>query len=137
MRRAVAPWYHRLHPLTWALLVCGVVAAGSLALRAFRDASAVKPALQVQVLNGSGIPELAQGAAARLRACGLDVVQVGNADSQNYAQTLVLLRRGHVGVAGQVAGALGSGRVLEQLDATLLVDVTVILGRDYAGGDGP
>jgi hypothetical protein len=135
--RSLAPWYYRLHPLTWVLLGVLVVATASLALRAFRDASVGRPAPQVQVLNGSGVPELAQRAAAALRARGLDVVQVGNADSQNYAHTLVLQRRGHAGVARQVAGALGSGRVLQQLDATLQVDVTVVLGRDYAGDDAP
>jgi hypothetical protein len=132
-----APWYHRLHPVTWVLLVGLAIATASLALRAFRDAGVGRPAPQVQVLNGSGVPELAQRAAAALRARGLDVVQVGNADSQNYTHTLVLQRRGHQGVARQVAGALGSGRVLQQLDATLLVDVTVVLGRDYAGDDAP
>jgi len=32
-----------------------------------------------------------------------------------------------------VASALGRGEVLQHLDPTLLVDVTVILGSDYAG----
>lgn len=132
------PWYHRIHPLTWALLGVLLVISASLALRAFRDTAAGRRAPQIQVLNGSGIPELAQRATAVLRAQGLDVVQIGNADGQAYPHTLILQRRGSAGVAQQVAAVLGSGRVMQQLDASLLVDVTVVLGRDYAGaGDHP
>ncbi len=131
--RAIGPWYSRLHPLTWALLGALVLVSASLALRAFRDTAAGRRAPQIQVLNGSGIPELAQRATEVLRAQGLDVVQTANADAQAYPHTLVLQRRGNPAVAHQVAGALGAGRVMQQLDATLLVDVTVVLGRDYAG----
>jgi len=135
--RAMAPWYHRLNALSWALLGAMVLASASLALRAFRDTASGRRAPQVQVLNGSGVPALAQRATEVLRAEGLDVVQIGNADAQAYPHTLVLLRRGNAGIAHQVAAALGAGRVMQQLDATLLVDVTVVLGRDYARDDEP
>lgn len=128
----------RFGPLTWVLVGFLVVAAASVALRAVRAAAGRGGrAPQVQVMNGSGIPELAQRAADALRAKGLDVVAVGNADAQNYDQTVVLLRRGNPGVARQVASVLGRGQVLEQRDAALLVDVTVVLGRDYGGGPPP
>jgi hypothetical protein len=107
----------------------------SLALRLVHARRPSRP-LQVQVLNGSGVPELAQQAARRLRARGLDVVGVGNADAQVYPETLVLLRRGPQRRARQVRDALGSGKVLEQRDQSLLVDVTVILGRDAAPESG-
>jgi hypothetical protein len=121
----------RAQPVTSALALVLTIIAVSLAARVgcHRGGPA---ALQVQVLNGSGVPELAQQASQKLRDHGLDVVSIGNADSQGYRQTLVLLRRGHMGKARQVAGVLGHGEVLEQLDPTLLVDVTVVLGRDYA-----
>jgi hypothetical protein len=121
----------RAQPVTSALALVLTVIAVSLAVRVGCHRGGA-PAPQIQVLNGSGVPELAQQAAQVLRDHGLDVVSIGNADSQRYRQTLVLLRRGHAGVARQVAGALGHGEVLEQLDPSLLVDVTVVLGRDYA-----
>jgi hypothetical protein len=122
----------RLQPATWIVLALLLAAAVSLVARVARRPGAAHDTLQVQVVNGSGIPELAQHAAARLRARGLDVVSIGNADAGTYTGTLVLLRRGRLPVARQVAAALGTGQVLEQRDATLLVDVTVVLGRDYA-----
>ena len=129
---AGAPWYHRIHPGTWALLGLLLLASASLALRMARRAAGPARRVQVQVMNGSGAPDAAQRAAESLRAHGLDVVSVGNADSPHYAETLVLLRRGPSAVAREVAAALGRGEVQQQLDPTLLVDVTVVLGKDYA-----
>ncbi len=133
-RRARWRWSQRLTPATWILLGGLVAATASLTLRAMhRMTGASARAPQVQVMNGSGIPELAQRAADMLRARGLDVVTVGNADAQSYRETLILVRRGRTGIAQQVAAALGHGQVLEQRDASLLVDVTVVLGRDFGG----
>ena len=129
--RAGPPWYHRIRPVTWVLLGVMLVASGSLALRISRRAPGGARRVQVQVMNGSGAPDVAQRAAERLRARGLDVVSIGNADSPHYDETLVLLRRGPRAVAREVASALGMGEVQQQLDPTLLVDVTVVLGKDY------
>jgi hypothetical protein len=131
-RRRRPPWYHRVQPATWVLLWLLLAASASLAIRAARHRAVLSRPPQVEVLNGSGVPELAQRAAGELRRRGLDVVAVGNADASDYEHTLVLQRRGRRGVADQVARALGRGQVVQQLDATLLVDVTVVLGRDYA-----
>ena len=125
-----APWYHRLSPFTWGLLVVLLAVAASLALRSARGLRDLPRPTQVQVLNGSGAPDLARVVTDRLRQRGLDVVAVGNADGSSYPQTLVLLRRGDPSVARMVAQRLGAGVTLEQRDPTLLVDVTVILGRD-------
>ena len=128
--------FGRVTPLTWLLLGLMVIASASMAIySARRLAGGSAPAPQVQVLNGSGIAEMGQRAADTLRRRGLDVVAVGNADAADYAETLVLVRRGHAGVAHEVAAALGRGRVLEQRDTSLRVDVTIILGQDYAGRD--
>jgi hypothetical protein len=122
-------------PATWVLVVVFGALAASLLVRVVRGRGASQP-VQVQVLNGSGAPEVAQQAAQALRRRGLDVVSIGNADTQQYPHTLVLLRRGSLPVARQVAAALGKGEVLEQRDASLLVDVTVVLGADYAPHGG-
>lgn len=129
-RRRKPPWYHRVSPVTWTVLWLLLAASASLALRTARSASSVPETAQVQVLNGTGIPELARSVATTLRDRGLDVVSVGNADTDRYSETLVLLRRGEPQIADMVSRRLGLGVVLQQLDPTLLVDVTVILGHD-------
>jgi len=117
--------------VTLTLVGLTLAVGASLAVRYGRHRVRERPP-QVQVLNGAGVADLAQQAASQLRNRGLDVVAIGNADSHDYDETLVLVRRGSKAVARQVRDALGHGTVLEQRDATLLVDVTVILGRDYA-----
>ncbi len=129
-KRRTPPWYHRISPVTWTVLWLMLAASASLALRTARSVQRAPESAQIQVLNGTGVPELARHVATRLRDCGLDVVSVGNADSPRYPETLVLLRRGDAALADMVSRRLGLGVVLEQRDATLLVDVTVILGHD-------
>jgi hypothetical protein len=125
----------RAQPVTSVLALLLTLIAVSLVVRVGCHRPGAR-APQVQVLNGSEVPELAQLASQRLRDHGFDVVSIGNADSRQYPQTLVLLRRGNLGVARQVAGILGKGEVVQQLDPTLLVDVTVVLGRDFAPDRG-
>lgn len=125
------PWYHRIRAWTWVLLVLLLLASASVALRVAHDAKVEPRAPKIQVANGSGVPEMAQRAARQLRNRGIDVRDIGNADADTYTKTLVLLRRGDPAVAQQVARALGTATVLEQLDPTLLVDVTVVIGRDF------
>lgn len=121
----------RAQPVTSVLALVLTIITVSLAVRVgcHRPGGRVS---QVQVLNGSEVPDLAQQASQVLREHGFDVVSIGNADSKHYRRTLVLLRRGNIAVARQVAGVLGKGEVVEQLDPSLLVDVTVVLGPDYA-----
>jgi hypothetical protein len=112
------------------LLVLLLAVSFSLVLRTARDQERLPRQTQVQVLNGTGAPDLARNVTEYLRRRDLDVVSVGNADATDYEETLVLLRRGDPSVARMVARRLGLGVPLEQRDPTLLVDVTVILGRD-------
>ena len=136
-RRRATPWYHRITAFTWVLLGALVLASLSIAFRVSQQAGYYGSLPQVQLLNGCGESGLARRVAAKLRDNGVDVVSVGNADSQEYPETLVLLRRGDMAVARRVARLLGCGVPLEQLDPTLLVDVTVVLGRDMSQHLGP
>lgn len=120
----------RAQPFTSLLALGLTIIAVSLGVRVGCHRQGVR-APQVQVLNGSETESSAQLAAGVLREHGFDVVAIGNADARNYQETLVLVRRGHPGVGRQVAGILGTGAVVEQRDPSLLVDVTVVLGRDY------
>lgn len=88
-------------------------------------------ALEVEVLNGAGIPGLAKAVTRTLRSRGFDVVLFTSA-SDRVDATRILLRRGDRDGAERVRKALGFGTVAEQRDTTRRVDVTVLLGADAA-----
>jgi len=89
----------------------------------------------VEVLNGTRRDGLARTATRLLREKGLDVVLFGSADSTaELDSTRVLVRRGEPGAGATVAKALGTGQVSVVTDTLRRVDVTVLLGRDYAPG---
>ncbi len=84
----------------------------------------------VEVLNGTTIDGLARRVTRRLRQQGIDVVSYGSAGTTDAGSTLVVARRGDTAVAREVRDALGVGTVSSDPQAQLLLDVTVILGRD-------
>lgn len=89
------------------------------------------PRVRVEVLNGAGRAGLAREATERLRDRGLDVVYFGNAREFGRDSTVVLDRVGREENARAVAEALGITAIRSEPDSTLLLDVTVILGRDW------
>ncbi len=92
--------------------------------------------IEVEVLNGCGISGLAQQFTDYLRDKHVDVVRTENADNFNYDKTIVILRRDGFEKAEQVARLLDlstrdSLRVIVKPDASLLTDITVVIGSDY------
>jgi hypothetical protein len=93
------------------------------------------PAITVEVLNASGRPGEARVATRRLRQSGIDVVYFGNAPEANgLDSTRILVRRGSTKVGERVRDALGQGRIAVELDSAKLLDVSVLLGADFAPG---
>ena len=88
--------------------------------------------VRVEVLNGGGVKGMAREATERLRAQGFDVVFYGNAGSFDQDSSVVTDRVGDLGPARLVADALGIGDVRSLPDANLYLDVTVLLGVDWA-----
>jgi hypothetical protein len=88
--------------------------------------------VRVEVLNGSGVFRAGQRAAEELREGGFDVVDIRNADRSDYQETLVLDRVGVPRHARAVARKLGVKSTTQQKNDELLLEVTVILGRDVA-----
>lgn len=86
----------------------------------------------VEVLNASGRAGLARAAALQLRRAGVDVVYFGNAAEGPLDSTRVLVRRGDLAAGTRVRTALGAGAVAAAPDSARLVDVTVLLGRDFS-----
>lgn len=89
----------------------------------------------VEVLNGTAADGLARAVTRRLRRQGIDVVSFGSATGGGTDSTLVLVRRGDSAAGLVIRKALGFGRVAVARDSTLLLDVTVLLGRDALDRD--
>jgi hypothetical protein len=88
--------------------------------------------IRVEVLNGSGESGAGLILAEELRDVGFDVVAIGNARRFDYERTLVLDRVGQPEYARRVASALGVEPSVQQRNTDILLDVTVILGKDRA-----
>jgi len=89
--------------------------------------------IQVEVLNGCGVPGTGDRFKDFLRSKGCDVVNVENYINFNVEKTLVIDRIGNISNAKKIASLLGSNvsSVFPQLNDDYFVDVTVIIGKDY------
>lgn len=124
-------------PLAVLLLaaVCLLI-VGSMWLR-YREAERARLALlkrqiRIEVLNGTEVEHLGQKVADRLRRAGFDVVEVDNAEDRSFPETVVVDRADNRAAnARLVAAELKCRNVIPQLEPTLLLEVTVIVGQDY------
>jgi len=90
-------------------------------------------AARVEILNGTGVPDRAALAAARLRWEGIQVIGVGFADRADYEHTLIINYSNKVYTPVRLAAVLGvsSENIRQEPDPTSLIDIRVILGSDY------
>ncbi|MCZ6767257.1 MAG: LytR C-terminal domain-containing protein [bacterium] len=111
------------------LMVCAMsVGYGFFARRA--DAVPVLPGVRIEILNGTGVSNLAKETARALMIGGVDVLKVGNADRFDYKES-VLIARTRRGNIEDLATRLHCRNVIEQLKSGSLVDATLIIGADY------
>ncbi len=89
--------------------------------------------IQIDVLNGCGVPGAATSVRDYLRARGYDVVELGNYKSFDVDESLVVDRTGESQAAEKVAYALGlsRARIVRQINPDYFVDVSVVIGKDY------
>ncbi|MFN8177333.1 MAG: LytR C-terminal domain-containing protein [bacterium] len=118
-----------------AACAVGLWRAGTVGPRAPKLANG--RAVRVEVLNGTKVPRAGLAVAERLREKGFDVVDIRTADDTRqknvvYDRTIVLDRVGEPRWADAVARCLGVQEPVRQRNDTLLLEVTVILGRDLA-----
>jgi len=95
------------------------------------------PAITVEVLNASGRSGDARIGTRLLRRAGIDVVYFGNAPENGLDSTRIIVRRGTTKVGERVRSALGQGRIEVELDSSKLLDVSVLLGADFATAGRP
>lgn len=124
--------------LSMSIVVCGVFIYVFLTLFPKDDEAIIiegsrRRAIQLDVLNATDERGLAQRATDFLREKGFDVVEMGNYLIKDQDQTIVYDRTGKMDGALSVAEALGvpQEQVIQKIDPTLYIDVTVIIGRDY------
>ena len=98
-----------------------------------RSGSSTPGTIQLDVLNGCGVPGAGTSMTAYLRARGFDVVEYRNYRSFDVRESLVIDRAGNRENAEKVAYALGIGKgnVIQQINQDYYVDVSVLIGRDY------
>jgi len=92
--------------------------------------------IEVEVLNGCGVPFLAAKTTDYLRSKHFDVVFSGNARNQQYQHTLIILRNEKVESFIKIANSFDIDytditHIQVTPDESLCLDVTVILGADY------
>ena len=92
--------------------------------------------IEVEVLNGCGVPFLAAKTTDFLRSKQFDVVFSGNARNQQYQHTVILQRNEKIESLKKIADSFGlelddSKHIIIVPDESLCLDVTVILGADY------
>ena len=92
--------------------------------------------IEVEILNGCGVPFLAAKTTDYLRSKHFDVVFSGNAKNQLYQHTMILQRNEKIESLKKIADLFGlelddSKHIIIIPDESLCLDVTVILGEDY------
>ena len=101
--------------------------------RAEPDPALISNIIQLEVLNGCGVPGLATRFTGTLRGYGFDVVETGNFDHFNVESSYVIARTGTMENARRVASALGISEqyIIRESSPDFYLDVTLILGADY------
>ena len=89
---------------------------------------------KVQLLNGNGTPELGQKAAALLVPAGLRIELTGNAQAFDYRSTRIIIYRNDaagLALGQEIRNLLGVGTVEVGTTPQTVVNVTVVLGKDF------
>jgi hypothetical protein len=98
-----------------------------------RQGESASGVIQLDVLNGCGVPGSATTFRDYLRARGFDVVEMRNYRSFDVEKSLVVDRTGIRANAERVAYALGidKSHIIQQINPDYYVDVSVVIGKDY------
>jgi hypothetical protein len=87
--------------------------------------------LSLQILNATGVRDLALETGQRLRAWDIDVIDRGNAPSWPFPETMLIVRRGGGDRVEDLSGRLGEVPIIIQRRDDLVLDATLILGHDW------
>ncbi|HID32386.1 MAG TPA: LytR family transcriptional regulator [bacterium (Candidatus Stahlbacteria)] len=88
--------------------------------------------LRVEVLNGCGVNDLAMIVSDRLRRMGFDVVEIGDAENYDFEKTVIIDRTDdNMRNARRLGRVIGCSHLGKDIDSSLYIDVTILLGKDY------
>ncbi len=91
-----------------------------------------KEILRVEVLNGTNQNGLAKKTSQYLKDNKLDVIIISNAKFDTIAETMIIDRlKENCAYGKYVAKKLNCNNVMSDIDSSLYIDVTVIIGNDY------
>ncbi|MGM0506285.1 MAG: LytR C-terminal domain-containing protein [Bacteroidota bacterium] len=101
--------------------------------RDVEDPILISDIIQLEVLNGCGVPGLANRFTTTLRRHGFDVVESGNFDHFNMEETILVSRNGDQGSARRIARALGlpPDRIVTEASGDFFLDATLVIGADF------
>jgi hypothetical protein len=101
--------------------------------RATNSPELIGDIIQLEVLNGCGVPGLANDFTSALRKNGFDVVETGNFKNFDMQNTVVIARTFDTKNAKRVADALGIAEehVFIEASEDFYLDATVVIGSDY------
>lgn len=101
--------------------------------RTEKDPVLISDIIQIEVLNGCGVPGLANRYTQTLRSYGFDVVESGNFDHFDVENTIIISRRQNIDHARRLASALNISpdQILREVSDEYFLDLTLILGRDH------
>ncbi len=93
----------------------------------------VSTVIQLEVLNGCGVPGIASTFTSALRNNGFDVVDSGNFERFDVQKSFVISRSNSTDNAKQVAAALGINEenIITEASPDYYLDVTVVIGNDF------
>jgi len=89
--------------------------------------------IQVEVLNGCGVLDIADKFTDSLRKKNFDVVNTANYRTFEINKSIVIDRSGNMMNAEYLADVIGldKKRVIQQKNKNYFLDVTLIVGKDY------
>ena len=94
-------------------------------------ASKYLSSVQVEVLNGSDLPEKARMVCLWLRRKGVDVMDYGNAPAVVEHTVLIDRWSEDMRYAKALASLLRCKFITAEIDSTLGINVSLIIGKDY------
>ncbi|MDD5748384.1 MAG: LCP family protein [Actinomycetota bacterium] len=92
--------------------------------------------IRVEVLNGCGVPGISEKVASGLGMSDFQIVNTGNADNFEYPETLIIIydnSKKMKAAAENVRNTLEVGKAEAHPRNQNLVDITIVVGKDYAG----
>lgn len=111
------------------LVLCAASATWSFFVRHGGGNGDPRP-FSIEVLNGTGRAGLAHEAKKGLLHRNIDVIEVGNADHFDYAESVLIARKPGADVK-KLGEIIGCRNVVVQIDEDAIEDASLILGADY------